>query len=107
MKLYEKHIAPVADTFAYCLLKNHFHLAVRVKSEGEILENKETLTPLRGQVVSSAIGQQPGQGVQEGSGRRRFRKSSARLIAFTSLFKKTAASRGCLLLRLCGLIEKT
>jgi putative transposase len=26
----------VADTFAYCLLRNHFHVLVRVKSEEEI-----------------------------------------------------------------------
>ena len=38
MKLYWKYISQVADTFAYCLLRNHFHLAIRVKSEEEILE---------------------------------------------------------------------
>jgi len=52
LKLYGKHIAPVVDTFGYCLLRNHFHLAVRVKSEEEI----ETLK------VSSVNGQQLGQG---------------------------------------------
>ena len=31
LKLYEKYIPLVADTFAYCLLPNHFHLLVRVK----------------------------------------------------------------------------
>ena len=38
LKLYEKHISPVADTFAYCMLRNHFHIAVRIKSEEEILK---------------------------------------------------------------------
>ena len=33
MKLYAYHVAPVADTFAYCLLRNHFHLLVRIKRE--------------------------------------------------------------------------
>ena len=33
LKLYEKHILPVADTFAYCLLRNHFHISVRIKSK--------------------------------------------------------------------------
>jgi putative transposase len=37
LKLYERHIAPIADTFAYCMLRNHFHIAVRTKSEEEIL----------------------------------------------------------------------
>jgi hypothetical protein len=43
LKLFEKHLSPVADLFAYCLLKNHFHLSVRIKSEEEILETQKTL----------------------------------------------------------------
>jgi hypothetical protein len=31
LNLYDKHISPVADTFAYRLLRNHFHLLVRIK----------------------------------------------------------------------------
>lgn len=38
LKLYEKHVSPIADTFAYCMLRNHFHIAVRIKSEEEILK---------------------------------------------------------------------
>ncbi len=34
--LYSKYIDPVADTYAWCLLKNHFHLLVRIKTIGEI-----------------------------------------------------------------------
>jgi REP element-mobilizing transposase RayT len=30
-QLYLKYVEPVADTYAYCLLKNHFHLLVQVK----------------------------------------------------------------------------
>ena len=41
---YNKYISPIADTFAYCLLKNHFHFLIRIKSESEILE---TLNPVR------------------------------------------------------------
>ena len=32
LELYAAHIEPIADTFAYCLLKNHFHLLVRIKA---------------------------------------------------------------------------
>lgn len=28
---YYHYITPVADTFAYCLLRNHFHLLIRIK----------------------------------------------------------------------------
>lgn len=31
LQLYIKHVHPVVDTYAYCLLRNHFHLLVRVK----------------------------------------------------------------------------
>ncbi|WP_161889525.1 hypothetical protein [Pontibacter russatus] len=33
LQLYQKYIAPYADTFAYCLLPNHTHFLVRVKDE--------------------------------------------------------------------------
>ncbi len=36
LKLYVKYIVPVADTYAYCLMKNHFHFFVRIKTEEEI-----------------------------------------------------------------------
>ena len=38
LKLYERHMTPVADTFAYCMLRNHFHVDLKMKSEEEILE---------------------------------------------------------------------
>lgn len=44
LKLYEKHISPIAETFAYCLLRNHFHISVKIKTEEEILPSvKKTL----------------------------------------------------------------
>lgn len=43
MRLYEQHINPVADTFAWCLLGNHFHLLVRIK-EVEEITGSENLT---------------------------------------------------------------
>ena len=43
LNLFEKHVTPACDLFAYCMLRNHFHMMVRVKSEEEILTNLETL----------------------------------------------------------------
>ena len=43
LNLFERHLAPVVDLFAYCMMKNHFHISVRVKSEKEILETGKTL----------------------------------------------------------------
>lgn len=36
LKLYAHHIEPVADTFAYCLLRNHFHVLVRIKALSDL-----------------------------------------------------------------------
>ncbi len=36
LKIYETYISAIADTYAWCLMKNHFHLLVRIKEEHEI-----------------------------------------------------------------------
>src|SRR4030043_1432911 len=33
LNLYIRHISPAAETFAYCLLRNHFHILVRIKTD--------------------------------------------------------------------------
>jgi len=53
MELYVRHVYCVADTYAYCLLKNHFHLLVRVRTEEEYMKTFqvfETWKVSRGQV---------------------------------------------------------
>jgi len=42
LRLYEKYIEPVAETLAWCLLKNHFHLLVYIKNQDEI--NSDSLS---------------------------------------------------------------
>lgn len=37
LELYDKYISPVADTYAWVLMKNHFHLLVRIKNVEERL----------------------------------------------------------------------
>ncbi len=44
LKLYAKYINPIADTYAWCLLKNHFHIAVRIKTSEEIFEDELSYT---------------------------------------------------------------
>ncbi len=41
---YDKYISPIADTYAYCFLKNDFHFLIRMKSEDEIFAS---LKPVR------------------------------------------------------------
>ena len=45
LSLYDKYISLVADTYAWCLMPNHFHLLVRVKDEIDV----GFLKPKRGQ----------------------------------------------------------
>lgn len=33
LKKYKQYITPIADTFAYCLMPNHFHFALKIKDE--------------------------------------------------------------------------
>jgi putative transposase len=37
LKQYRKYIFSVADTFAYCLMPNHFHFLLRVKGDEQLL----------------------------------------------------------------------
>jgi putative transposase len=43
LQLYAKYVEPVADTYCYCLLPNHFHLLVRIKTVEEQSSRTETL----------------------------------------------------------------
>ena len=45
LKLYARYIPAVADTYAYCLLKNHFHVLVRLKTAVELTRNGKVLSP--------------------------------------------------------------
>jgi putative transposase len=49
LRLYAKYIEPVAETYAYCLLKNHFHFLVRIKvvETGPVSETGPVLNPSR------------------------------------------------------------
>jgi putative transposase len=39
LRQYAKYVQPIAETYAYCLLKNHFHLLIRIRSAEEINAN--------------------------------------------------------------------
>ena len=36
LKRYSEYIHPIVDTYAYCLMPNHFHIALRIKSALEL-----------------------------------------------------------------------
>ncbi|MEM8863650.1 MAG: hypothetical protein AAGD96_35525 [Chloroflexota bacterium] len=39
LSLYVKHIVPIAMTYSYCLMRNHFHLLVRIKTTDELVKH--------------------------------------------------------------------
>jgi REP element-mobilizing transposase RayT len=43
LKLYDIHIEPMAETYAWCLMKNHFHFLIRIKEVEEIKSEKNIL----------------------------------------------------------------
>lgn len=56
LRLYDKYIDPIAETYAWCLLKNHFHFLVRIKDKDEVanitlnkgnIDNPRVLNPSR------------------------------------------------------------
>ena len=52
LSLYAKHIEPVAETYAYSLLRNHFHISVRIKIEEEYFQ-QISLASKRGEVPAT------------------------------------------------------
>ena len=38
LSLYDKYITSIADTYAWCLMPNHFHLLVRIKEEADVVK---------------------------------------------------------------------
>lgn len=55
LTLYDKYISPVADTYAWCLMKNHFHLLVRIKEEAEVVASftpDRVRNPVRGNITT-------------------------------------------------------
>lgn len=43
LEKYAQYVSPVVDTYAYCLLKNHFHLLVKIKDFNDPKENLSEL----------------------------------------------------------------
>ena len=42
LKLIKTHLIDIAYIYSYCLIKNHFHLVVKIKSSSELIENNKS-----------------------------------------------------------------
>jgi len=81
LRLYEKYIVPIADTFAYCLLGNHFHFMVRIKEEKDLPQDLPGFQNL---------------GLMEGRNKPLFRYFSNFFNAYTKAINKAYSRSGSL-----------
>ncbi len=42
LKKYHRHIDPIAESIAWCLMPNHFHLLIKIRNEEEIAKENST-----------------------------------------------------------------
>jgi REP element-mobilizing transposase RayT len=63
LQLYAQHVVPIAETYAYCLLPNHFHFLVRIRDlasstglSGSEPEDLSGRTGVRGEDLSGRTG---------------------------------------------------
>ncbi|GET33619.1 hypothetical protein PbJCM13498_24820 [Prolixibacter bellariivorans] len=90
LRLYDKFIHPIADTYAWVLMPNHFHLLVRIKEEKEF----DFTNPDR---ASNSIGAPNLTGFQNLSGLKPpFQHFSNLFNAYTKAFNKRHARHGAL-----------
>jgi len=58
LKKYGEHVSPIADTFAYCLMPNHFHIAIRIKSLDKLCESLKLSQSLDSHNISLLLSKQ-------------------------------------------------
>jgi REP element-mobilizing transposase RayT len=44
LQKYARYIQPVAETYAYCLLKNHFHILIKTRTAEEVMRNMRSIS---------------------------------------------------------------
>jgi len=56
LRQYNKYLSPVVDTYAYCLLKNHFHILLRVKEDHLMTSDLITFQKLANLPITNLVG---------------------------------------------------
>lgn len=86
LRRYQRFIPPVADTLAYCLMPNHVHSLVRVKSEQEIQQASSEVSTRK----------QPGLGDLSPVEKRISQQFSNLFNSYTKAFNKQFGRKGSL-----------
>ena len=53
LQKYKKYVHPIADTFSYCLMPNHFHFLIRMKIENDNEKLRDSKSPQK--TITNAI----------------------------------------------------
>jgi putative transposase len=56
LKQYDKYLSPVVETYAYCLLPNHFHILLRVKENAKAIPDLTTFQTLSNLPIADVVG---------------------------------------------------
>lgn len=55
IKLMHRYVLPIADVYAYCLMKNHFHFLLRIKEKSSVKERElKYTTVIKPKVISAS-----------------------------------------------------
>ena len=57
LKNFAQYILPIAETFVYCLMPNHIHFMIKIRSEQEIIEfiNLKNLNKLKAAGIEESV----------------------------------------------------
>ncbi len=86
LKRYSYFISPIADTYCYCLMPNHFHFLIQIKGEeelGKLCQGSKPLTELNAKEVLNFLS----------------RQFSHLLNGYTQAFNKQEKRKGSLFMR--------
>ncbi|MBI4944937.1 MAG: hypothetical protein HY840_00890 [Bacteroidetes bacterium] len=96
----EKHkhyISSIADTFCYCLMPNHFHFLIRIKSISQLCQGYKPLTELNGK---SFQGSTPLTELNEAELSNFLSRQFSHLLnGYTQAFNKQQSRKGSLFMR--------
>ena len=90
LNLFFERLGPLVDTYAWCLMKNHFHLMVRIKTREEIVRELSAVI-----AADRLIGLDPS------------KQFSNLFVAYAMAFNKQQNRKGALFERPFGRIEVT
>lgn len=99
LKKYHQHIDPIADTIAWCLMKNHFHLLIKIKSEAEVENDFSSFFSSSFSKVSNFRKAEKTDEIEERKSKFLSRQFSNFFSSYSQAFNKVYERRGSLFIK--------